>query len=360
MSIHTKNLVGALRLTGVILLLIPSSSRAALSVFQAEAGLLTDVVITTQHSGFEGSGYADFNDIGGGSIAWTYDATSSGDVEMVIRYATMNERPLDLYVDGTKRASFSCKNTGSWTKWAMEKTSLTIDQGVHTILLEARFSGPNVDWLSVVSSDESPPKDTTSPTTPPHPDTNSSIVVYQAETALFTKVSMQTVNSGYDGSGYADYQGVGAFLRWSVDIPKTTNYEVKAKYASVNERNCNLYIDGTLLGTYTFQGTGAWTKWNEEGVIVSLTQGTHELIIIAETSAGPNIDWISIEPFCSTGCNYSPAPAPSIVPSNPQPSGTMVNFPSRIVLSSNNRLEKGQFVFSREFILILLIVLHVI
>ncbi len=343
MPIHAKTVFSAFGIAGIILLLLPSSARGALSVFQAETGVLTGVSIATRNFGFESAGYADYNDRGGGSIAWTYNAASSGDVKVTIRYATMNDRPLDLYIDGTKRAEFLCKNTGSWTSWTNEMAMLSLEGGAHTLLLQARLTGPNVDWLSVLSSEPEPNES-------PQTDIRSPAVVYQAETALLTKVTLETVNAGYDGSGYADYQGIGGFLLWSVTAPSTARYDVKAKYATVNERKCNLYIDNALVGTFSFRGTGAWNKWNEETIVVSLTQGVHQLKILAEDSSGPNIDRISVASSCGIECDFAPPPTPRDVPITPPPNIFAIPriFSSRVVLASNQGLERGQFVSSRK------------
>lgn len=346
-----------MRLFGILALLLVASTRGDVSVFQAETGSLTDVIIKTTHEGYEGSGFADYSDTGGGSIEWTYNAASAGDVDVTVRYATRNARPLDLFVDGIKIVRFDCPSTDSWASWRTETAlSLTLDQGPHTLRLAAPFSGPNVDWLSVLSTGKTQPVDTATPTESPKDDNRPSSVVYEAETALSDNVSFDTTHSGYDGSAYADYGGEGAYLLWSIDAPQTSLYEIKVKYATVNERNCNMYIDGDFEGTFSFGGTGAWNSWDVETKIVSLTQGEHFLEILAENSSGPNIDWVTVITSCSgSDCIEAPAPTPRPVLNTPQPSGTdndnlNTNFPSRVVVASNSRLNKGEFVSSRKSI----------
>jgi predicted secreted protein len=340
--------------SALLVLLLPASIRGDLSVFQAEAGSLTDAIIKTTHAGYEGTGFADYSDNGGGSIEWTFNAASAGDVDITVRYATRNARPLDLFVDGIKRVRFDCPSSGSWTSWRTETAVVTLDQpGTHVLRLAAPFSGPNVDWLSVLSTDTPKRVDTAAPTESPQNENRPSSITYQAETALSDKVSLQTTHNGYDGSSYADYGGTGAYLMWLIDAPEAASYEVKVKYASANERNCNLYIGGIMQGTLSFGGTGAWDRWDFETMSISLPQGEHYLKIIAENNAGPNIDWISVSTSCSgSSCNVAPAPTPSPVTNTPQPTGTQsdprANFPFRVVIASNRRIDRGQFVSSRK------------
>ena len=342
----------AWRLVGVILLLLPVPSVGKSTILYASDAQLKNASIATKHDGFQGSSYANYSDKGGGSIAWTYNATSSL-VEVTIRYAATNNRPLDLYVDGIKKVRFACRNTSSWSNWSTEKANVTIGKGVRTLKLSPRLVGPNVNWISLVSFDPFPRGGYFFPTASPRTDTLATSLILQAETAVLNKVSLGTLNRGFEGSGYADYQGVGSSLLWSINVSKTAQYEIRAKYASVNNRNCNLYIDNKIAGTFQFKGTGNWNTWAREVLVLSLTQGRHSLMIRADNSTGPNIDWVSIVQKCQSGCSSTPAPAPRTSPPTPPPTVTMLarDFPSRVVLTStNNRLDRGEFVFSRKLL----------
>jgi hypothetical protein len=232
--------------------------------------------------------------------------------------------------------------------------------------------------------------DTAVPTESPSNEYRPSSITYQANKALSDKVSLRTTHNGYDGSSYADYGGTGAYLMWLIDAPEATSYELEVKYASAGERNCNLYIDGILQGTLSFIATGGWNRWDFETISVSLTQGEHSVKIIAETSSGPNINWLSISTCSDSSCSVAPAPTPPPVPNTPQPTpqptprptpqptpqptlqptlpptprptpqptpqptGTQrepnANFPSRVVLAPSRLLDRGQFVSSRKLV----------
>jgi hypothetical protein len=282
----------------------------------------------------------------GSYLSFDIDApASTGDYEITIRYATQNSRPLDLLVDGSKKHTFPCSGTGDWANWNTEKIVLPLHKGTRTLKLLAtdESSGAaNIDWLSVRSpdADNDPP--------------SGEAVYYEGEDAVSKKVVILNTHAGYRGSGYADFQDLGSHLLWMVDAPSTGNYEITTRYASGNAREVDLILDGLKQGTFDFEGTGSWSNWKTETIILPLNRGEHSLKLIAEKSTGPNIDWLSLR-FCgSTGDTGPTKPSALSLTAEPIASprgppvvaGPTISFPESIVLSSNERLERGQFVFS--------------
>jgi hypothetical protein len=176
-------------------------------------------------------------------------------------------------------------------------------------------------------------------------------VYYEGENALSNKVRIRKKHAGYRGSGYADFQGFGSHLSWMVDAPSTGDYEITARYASSNAREVGLILDGLREGIFEFGGTGGWSNWKTETIVLPLNKGEHSLKLIAEKSTGPNIDWLSLR-FCGDSCasprepsTFSLTEQPIASPIEP-PIGGPTSFPESIVLSSNQSLKRGQFVFS--------------
>jgi hypothetical protein len=316
--------------------------QGAVVTYQAEdADDLRNCRVLTKHTGFQGNGYVGPDGFGS-YVSFDINAlASSGDHEITIRYATKNSRPLDLLVDGSKKHTFPCSGTGDWANWNTGKILLPLNQGTRTLKLLASYesSGVNIDWLSVQSSDvdNDPPSGKT--------------VYYEGENALSKKVIILKTHAGYRGSGYADFQDFGSHLLWVVDAPSTGNYEITARYASGNAREVDLILDGLKEGTFDFEGTGSWSNWKTETIVIPMKRGEHSLKLIAEQSIGPNIDWLSLR-FCeSTGAGPREPPALSLTEgpissTSEPPVGGPTSFPESIVLSSNEGLERGQFVFS--------------
>ncbi len=313
--------------------------QGAVVTYQAEdADDLRNCKISTKHTGFQGNGYVDPNGFGS-YLSFDINApASTSDHEITIRYATVNSRPLDLLVDGSKKHTFPCSGTGDWANWNTEKIVLPLNQGTRTLkLLASESTGANIDWLSVRSldADNDPP-------------CYGETIYYEGENAASKKVIILKTHAGYRGSGYADFEDFGSELLWMVDAPSTGNYEITACYASAIAREVNLRLDGLKEGTFTFEGTGSWSNWKTETIVLPLNRGKHSLKLIAEKSTGPNIDWLSLRFYGSSGAAPS-EPSGALSPSEQpitSPSEPPAIFSESIVLSSNERLERGQFVFS--------------
>ncbi|MBN2802613.1 MAG: carbohydrate-binding protein [Deltaproteobacteria bacterium] len=62
-------------------------------------------------------------------------------------------------------------------------------------------------------------------------------------------------------------------------------------------------VNGILIGTFTPQGTGAWTAWEEVKVAISQTSGLHTLYLVGTGADGiANFDWLDLE-TCIPQCN---------------------------------------------------------
>lgn len=110
----------------------------------------------------------------------------------------------------------------------------------------------------------------------------------------------ETSNAGFDGDAYFNYNNeIGGYLEWTVDAPADGNYTVDFRYANGTDVNrpVKLIINGDReYGQYVdFNGTGAWTAWDDQTATVTLRQGTNTIKAYATTqNGGPNVDYIEI------------------------------------------------------------------
>lgn len=118
---------------------------------QAEKAILYGAKAGSDHSGFNGSGFADYINSTGDYIRWTVNKLSSMSASLTFRYANggTNNRPLKLEVNNVVISSgLSFPPTGSWTKWSSVTTAANLDTGINTVKLTAiGASGPNIDYL---------------------------------------------------------------------------------------------------------------------------------------------------------------------------------------------------------------------
>jgi uncharacterized delta-60 repeat protein len=119
---------------------------------QAEDATLSGAAATSNHTGYEGSGFADFVQ-STGSIEWTVNAATAGWHNLTVRYANGDTvaRPMDLSVNGGPAKYLVARPTGMWANWATETIAVDLVAGANRIRLSPHQSpGPNVDWIMVI------------------------------------------------------------------------------------------------------------------------------------------------------------------------------------------------------------------
>jgi hypothetical protein len=129
-------------------------SSAPVTAFQAENATLSQAVVATNHTGFTGTGFVDYNNVAGSSIEFTVNATSSGNATLTFRYANGStaDRPMDIGVDGVVVArNVSFPPTGNWDTWGTVSVTGSLSSGANRVRATATSAagGPNVDRLDV-------------------------------------------------------------------------------------------------------------------------------------------------------------------------------------------------------------------
>jgi glucose/arabinose dehydrogenase len=157
---------------GVVALGMGSASAAA-TVYEAESATLSQATVATNHPGFTGTGFADYNAVAGSYVEWTVGAANAGTFSVTIRYAngSTGNRPLTIAVNGAnQRTNLAFNTTGSWNTWQTVTTTLTLAAGSNKIRATATNAagGPNVDNLSADTGGG----DTIPPSVPANPRTS--------------------------------------------------------------------------------------------------------------------------------------------------------------------------------------------
>jgi hypothetical protein len=122
------------------------------SHIQAEDATLTGAVVATNHTGYDGTGFADFFQ-STGSIEWTVNSPTAGWRSLTVRYANGDivARPLDLSVNGGPAKYLVARPTGMWANWATETIAVNLVAGANAIRLSPHQNGgPNVDWIMII------------------------------------------------------------------------------------------------------------------------------------------------------------------------------------------------------------------
>ncbi|HEX6340549.1 glycoside hydrolase family 88 protein [Umezawaea sp.] len=133
------------------LVAVPAS--AATTAYEAERATRTLGVVESNHAGFTGSGFVNFDNVVGSAVRFAVDAAVAGDHDLVFRYAngTTAARPLRIEVNGVAVTEVSFPGTGAWTSWTTRVVSARLTSGANTVRATATTAdgGPNLDSLVV-------------------------------------------------------------------------------------------------------------------------------------------------------------------------------------------------------------------
>ncbi|MET0132854.1 MAG: PQQ-dependent sugar dehydrogenase, partial [Kibdelosporangium sp.] len=129
---------------------------------EAEDATISQGVVESNHAGFTGRGFVNYDNLAGSYVQWTVPNPTAGPADLTIRFAngTTANRALDITVNGTLVADNRAFNgTGAWTTWQNSTLRTDLPAGNVTIRATAATAdgGPNVDKLVVAPTTGEPP-----------------------------------------------------------------------------------------------------------------------------------------------------------------------------------------------------------
>ncbi|MFI6324234.1 glycosyl hydrolase 2 galactose-binding domain-containing protein [Nonomuraea sp. NPDC050556] len=241
-------------------------------VYQAEDATISQGVVESNHTGYTGSGFVNYDNVTGSYVEWTVNAATAGPASVTLRYAngTTTNRPMSI--NGT---TVDFPSTGTWDTWADKTITVNLVAGVNKIRATATTAngGPNADKITVTAQ-------------PPQSD-------YQAEDATISQGVVESNHTGYTGSGFVNYDNVtGSYVEWTVNAATAGPASVTLRYANGTTINRPMSINGT---TVDFPSTGTWDTWANATITVNLVAGVNKIRATATTAnGGPNADRISV------------------------------------------------------------------
>ncbi|WP_051234619.1 pectate lyase [Marinimicrobium agarilyticum] len=116
-----------------------------------------DGTIDSDNEGFNGTGFANTDNITGGAISYRVSVPEDGQYTLEVRYASVNPRPADVEVNESTESSIDFPTTGAWTAWTSATATVALTAGNNDIRLVASSSEglPNVDSLTIVGNNPS-------------------------------------------------------------------------------------------------------------------------------------------------------------------------------------------------------------
>ncbi len=123
------------------------------SIYEMEDGTMSSAQIASNHAGYTGTGFVDYNGSTGAYVELTVNVSTGGSYDLSYRYALgSGNRPLEIKVNGqVVDSSLDFTGTGGWTTWGYTGTvQVTLSAGDNTVRATAiGSSGANVDHLLV-------------------------------------------------------------------------------------------------------------------------------------------------------------------------------------------------------------------
>ena len=128
--------------------------------YQAESATISQGVVESNHAGFTGTGFVNYDNVAGSYVEWTVTAAAGGATSLSFRFAngTTVNRPMDISVNGTRvTQNLAFPGTGTWDAWQTTSTTVNLNAGGNVVRATATTvnGGPNVDVLAV--GDAAPP-----------------------------------------------------------------------------------------------------------------------------------------------------------------------------------------------------------
>ncbi|EXM39991.1 hydrolase GDSL [Ruminococcus albus SY3] len=135
---------------------------------------------------------------------------------------------------------------------------------------------------------------------------------YYAIDQTWSEAIIETTNSGYtNANGYINLDNTDTSnITFTVNANQTGNYMTHIRFANgtSDDRPMKIYVNGDTSRYWlqSFPGTGAWTSWNEFGIVLPLVKGVNTIKMVSTVSGkgGPNLDYISLiktdEPYAET------------------------------------------------------------
>jgi hypothetical protein len=123
--------------------------------------------------------------------------------------------------------------------------------------------------------------------------------LYEAENASIVPGKVDTIHSGFTGSGFADTENsIGSYLEFQVEVAAAGNYGLQLRYAngSANDRPVQVQVNGVVVEEYlSLPSTAVWNNWQTAGITATLQAGVNTVRYTPLTAEGAaNMDHLQL------------------------------------------------------------------
>ncbi|WP_370026101.1 glycosyl hydrolase family 95 catalytic domain-containing protein [Planotetraspora sp. GP83] len=128
--------------------------------------------------------------------------------------------------------------------------------------------------------------------------------VYQAENATISQGILETLHTGFTGTGYVNLDNiVGSYLEFTVNAATAGPVNLRLRFANGTTANrpTAIAVNGTTVATPDFPPTVNWDTWQTVSIPATLNAGANKIRATSTTAnGGPNLDSLEVEPQSAT------------------------------------------------------------
>jgi exo-1,4-beta-D-glucosaminidase len=122
--------------------------------YEAENATIALGAAESEHPGFSGTGYVNYQNVVNSYVQWSVTAAAAGPARLTFRFAngTAVNRPMDIVVNGGLAVDeLGFNGTGAWPTWSTVSVTVNLNAGANTVRATATTAngGPNVDYVEV-------------------------------------------------------------------------------------------------------------------------------------------------------------------------------------------------------------------
>ncbi len=222
-------------------------------------------------------------------------AVGTTSIDLLPRYSTLNlsssGASVPILLDGQPQASPASVLSVEGLQRTIEAPASYTVGGMTYNFVSWSDGGPRARTINV-------PIDDLSLVATYAPAATPSTMLLEAESAALSGGTYRSASwAGYTGTGYADFGGQNSAAQFALNRASAGTANLVFRYANgAGNRPLQIAVNGTVVGTLAFPGTGGWDKWATITLTgVSLPAGAVTIRALANTSAGgANVDSLTI------------------------------------------------------------------
>ncbi|UKS29077.1 discoidin domain-containing protein [Paenibacillus sp. HWE-109] len=277
----------------------PTPSPGTTTTYQAENAVLSgSAAVTTNHTGYQGTGFVEGYWAQGAATTFNVNAASAGYMDVALRYGNgFAASSISLYVNGTKVTQSTLPTTNSWDTWLTKTETVYVTAGSNTIAYKydaGDGANINLDQITVSASSAQKPDLTV---------TN----IGWAPSGTLTEGANVTFQAEVTNSGTAA----------TANVPHKVSFRINGNEIASGTASTSIAINGKT----TITASSPWLS----------SSGSYAIVAVVDSDNTIN-EWNETNNSYTKSLTIAPLPGPDLIvqnvswsPSNPQP-GNAVSF----------------------------------